>query len=254
MKKLILFLFLICPAIAVQAQSSGVLQLFACKLDPGKTGDNVWSVLEMTRANLDRSAPDYDPGFGIFVWTPFRQATGYDYIWGIVNTDLESMAAGAKSYVESGNAAIMGPRFANLGSCDSSVVFYDQLTQGELGSGEDRIPDAAVETFSCNFRGDADMEDVEKASEYWLEQIGNLDSPDMAKYRASLLMPFRGGTGAADFGWVGNYPDWATFARASTAYVESKEGQAADARFDRVSRCQSALWNGYWVVEPQEMP
>ncbi len=254
MKRIWLILLFICPGFTAHAQeASGVLQLFACKLAPGKTGENVWSVLEMVRANVDRSAPDYDPAFGVFVWTPFRQATGYDYIWGIANANLEGMAAGATNYVESGNAALMGPRFAALGECEASVAFVDQLTQGELGSGEDRVPDAAVETFSCTMRDGTDMDDVVAASRFWQQQMGKIESADLAKYRGSLVRPFRGGTGEADFGWIGSYPDWMSFARGTDAYYGSKEGQAADARFAQISRCRSALWNGYWVVEPRQL-
>ncbi len=235
-------------------EASGVLQLFACNLAPGKTYENVWSTLEMTRQNVDRSAPGYDPGFGIFIWTPFRQATGYDYIWGILNTELGVMAAGARNYVESGNAALMGPRYAALGSCDATVVFFDQLTQGEVGSGEDRVADAAVETFSCTLREGSDLDDVIEASAFWQKQVEKINSPALNRYRGSLLRLFRGGTGEADFGWVGNYPDWESFAQGFDDYIGSKEGQAADARFNAVSRCRSALWNGYWIIEPAELP
>ena len=85
MKKLILTA-LLCGAgtVASAQEASGVLQLFSCNLAPGKTFENVWSTLEMTRQNVDRSAPDYDPGFGIFIWAPFRQGTGYALV-GIID-------------------------------------------------------------------------------------------------------------------------------------------------------------------------
>jgi hypothetical protein len=53
-----------------------------------------------------------------------------------------------------------------------------------------------------------------------------------------------------DFGWIGAYPDMQSYGRGETAYMNSKEGQAAEARFGKVSSCRSALWTGYWVLAP----
>ena len=69
---------------------------------------------------------------------------------------------------------------------------------------------------------------------------------------ATIWTPYRGGPGTADFYWIGTYPDLATWVQGETDYVTSKEGAAADARFNDMSQCNSSLWAGYWVYAPKD--
>ena len=134
MRKLLIALILCLGAGSAFAQQ-GVLQIFACKLAEGKTAENVWSTLEMLASRAKMNRADLEPGFGIFLWTSYRGYSDYDYIFGVTATDLASMAEASNTYVASGNAALMGPRFADLGRCDSSIVFTEQLSEGEVGLG-----------------------------------------------------------------------------------------------------------------------
>jgi len=250
MKKLLLG-SLLCVLTSVATAQESVLQLFACNLNEGKTMENVWSTLETMRGLSGNNQELTDPGFGVFLWTPFRGSLGFDYIWGITNSDLNEMAAGYKGFVESGNAMVMGPRFGALASCTSSISLTEQTRAGSVGTGEDRLPDAMVETHSCQLRTGSDMEDVEKAVEYWQEQFEEIESAALGTYEGFLVRPFRGMREGLDFAWIGTYPDLTTFMQGATDYYGSKEGQAADARFQKTSKCQTAMWNGYWVVVPE---
>jgi len=42
-----------------------------------------------------------------------------------------------------------------------------------------------------------------------------------------------------------------SFGRGMRDYMNAKEGQAADARFEKISTCRSGLWQGYWLLYPQ---
>jgi hypothetical protein len=251
MKKILIAVLLTISAGAATAQEA-VLQLFSCNLNEGKTQANVWTTLEML-AGMAAEAPEQDPGFGIFLWLPHRGALGYDFIWGVTGTDLNSMAQGSTGYVESGNAAMMAPRFADLGSCNSSINFTRQLRSGVVGTTDDRMPDAFVETFSCAYRDGADSDDLDDAVEFWNKQMDDMASPAQSTYEAFLVTPFRGMRAGVEFGWIGTYPDLITFAQGSTEYLASKGGRAADERFDKMSRCQNATWTGYWVLTPQNV-
>ncbi|MCZ6460402.1 MAG: hypothetical protein O6766_13700 [Gammaproteobacteria bacterium] len=248
MKKIIagtLLSFLVCT---VQAQETDVLQLFACNFAEGKNVENLWETID-TLKSLDSGAAS-DEAAGSFIWLPFRSGMGYDYIWGILNSDLKSMARGEEAFVSSGNARIMGPRFAALGDCISSINLTEPIKTGVIGTGEDRNSDAVVETFTCNHINGADMDDVRKATDFWKTQIDKMGSAAFESYDAVLMLPFRGGSGDWDWAWIGASPNLMNFAETSEDYLASAGGAAADARFAAISRCKSALWQGYWINTP----
>jgi hypothetical protein len=250
MKKLLIALILCVGAGTAYAQQ-GVLQIFACNAAEGKNADNVWSTLETLASLAKANREELEPGFGIFLWTRYRGYSAYDFIFGVTNSDLASMAETSNTYVTSGNAAFMGPRFEDLGDCDSSIVFTEQLAEGVVGTGDDdRQLDAFVETFTCSINEGSDMDDVRSAAKFWQEQIAKIDSPELNKYEAFLLTPFRGTRPGLDFAWLGTSPDLTSMAAGATAYYGSKEGQAADERLQKVSTCQNALWAGYWLLTP----
>jgi hypothetical protein len=257
MKKFLLPILLIAiasPAAFADSHESNtsVLNLFTCNLNPGMDRADVFDTLEALR---DGAAPPAqpDPGFGTFVWFPLRGATGYDYVWGVLASDLAAWGSGLQNYMATPHAAAMGPRFNALGDCSSVIVNTEQVKAGKIGLGQDRELDAIVETFSCSFAPGKDMDDMMSATTYWQGQMEKIDSTVMDSYEAFVLNVFRGGTGEYEFGWIGTYPDLATFGQGSMDYYGSKAGQAADARFADVGKCRSALWTGYWITTPQNL-
>ena len=254
MKKLFVITMLgICSAFSVQAQEQQVVQLFACTLQDGKTIDDVWSLVDNFRVGIS-SLENTDEGSGSFLWTSFRGATPYDYILGFTNSSLNDMVAGLDSYYSSGVGAPLDAQFAATGDCMSVISFSEQIRNGTIGNTGDRELDAVVELFACTINEGSDMGDIDDATEYWLEQVSDLDSEATNQYEAYIWTPYRGGTGQADFLWVGNYPDLATWAQGETDYNSSKQGQNAEARFAKVSTCNSSLWMGYWIIPPTGGP
>jgi hypothetical protein len=230
-----------------------VVQLFACELQDGKTMENVWALADSFREGM-ASLESSDEGAGAFLWTSFRGATPYDYIMGFTNSSLVDMTAGLSSYYSSGIGAGLDAQFQATGNCISGIMFSEQIKNGVIGNTGDRQPDAMVEAFGCTLNKGADMDDVEDAAEYFVEQVEDLNSEATNTYEAYLWTPYRGGTGQIDFMWVGNYADPTTWAQGETDYYESKQGQAADARFNKISTCGSSLWTGYWITPPAGGP
>lgn len=238
---------------AAATQASQVVQAFACTLNDGKSIDNVWALTDAYIANwskLDQS----DEGAGAFLWTPFRGASDYDYIIGFTNSSLNDMVTGLASYYDSGVGAPLDAQFAETGDCISAIMMSDQIKNGTIGNTADRELDAVVELFACTIDKGSDMDDIEAAERYWRDQVADLGSEATNKFEAYRWVPYRGGTGQADFLWVGNYPDFATWAEGETVYQGSKQGKAADARLEKVSTCTSSMWMGYWVVPPPGGP
>lgn len=242
-----------CAATAVQAQESLPIQLFACELNEGKNMANVMALAESYRTAWP-ALNIQDEGSGAFVWTSFREGSPYDYIMGFINSSLTEMVSGLQSYYGSGLGAGLDAQFQETGDCISAIVFSEQIKDGTIGQTNDDQPDAVVETFSCNINDGSDMDDVMAAEEYWRGRVEDLDSAAINQFEAYRWTPYRGGTGQADFMWVGNYPDMDTWARGETDWMGSSQGQAADARIERVSTCTTGLWTGYWIIAPTSGP
>jgi hypothetical protein len=252
MNKLIILLattlfFVSGNALAQEAQAPGIVQLFLCKLKPGNGAANVWDLMETLAAR----SGDRPPGFSLFLWTPLRGYSPYDYVFGVTSTDLTEMVQGLEGYLSSGNAEFMDPRFAAVNErCDSTITTAERVKAGALGNTGDRKPDAVVETFVCRINAGSTMADVDATVDMWKTEVAKLGSQALGSYEATVLKPFRGSNGEVDFAWVGASPDLATWARGGMDYYNSKGGQAVDARFQKVSRCRNSVWTGYWIVPP----
>lgn len=226
-----------------------VAQVFACTLADGQTGDNAWALMDALRDNV---GDDVEPEFGMFVWVPYRGPTDYDFVFGVITRDLNSMAEGSMAYAGSSGAAAIGQRFQTLESCDSAIMMSEQITEGRIGmTGGDREVDAVVETFSCRFHEGSSRSDFDAAVEFWRSQVDEVGSSALDDYQAYLWTPFRGSTGETDIIWIGNSPDLTTWAQGASDYAGSEAGRAADARFAEVASCGNQLWMGYWIVAPE---
>ncbi len=113
---------------------------------------------------------------------------------------------------------------------------------------------AVTEVFRCDFTGNNDAEDLDSAVSYWQSQLEKIDSPDLKNYFAAVLMPIRSNN-TADFYWLGATQNLNAWARGNAAYMASDAGQAADARFQKISTCVSNLFfseNIYQGTPPGE--
>jgi hypothetical protein len=228
-----------------------VVQIFGCTLNEGQTADNVWGMMDALARNSAVTG-NPDPAGGLFLWIPFRGATEYDFAFGVLSSDLNSMAAGSTAYAASAGAPEIAARIGAMGDCDSAIMMSDQISEGKIGmTAGDRIPDAVVETFSCDINDGSDMDDWDSAVKFYQAQVKKINSAGLNQYQAYQWTPFRGGTGA-DVVWVGNSPDLTTWAQGETDYANSAAGAAADERFADVSTCTNNLWMGYWLVVPEE--
>jgi hypothetical protein len=244
-------IFLASTAQAADASPAGVVQVFGCHLQEGKTADNIWGLMDALAAPGDGAGPS-DPAFGLFVWAPYRGATEYDFVFGVLNSDLEAMAEGSTTYAGSDKGRADNRIWADtVSGCDSAIMASTQLADGSIGMEADRSVDAVVETFSCTINDGSDMDDVDGALTYWQNQLAKIDSPALDDYEAFKWTPIRGGTGS-DLVFVGNSPSLQSWASGTSAYDASSEGQAADERFFKHTSCSNQLWMGYWVVVPEQ--
>ena len=100
---------------------------------------------------------------------------------------------------------------------------------------------AVIESFRCDYASGKDAGDLDSAVSYWQAQMEKIDSADLKNYFAAVITPLRSNDDA-DFYWLGAYANLNAFSRGSVAYMASDEGQAADARFEKMSTCVSNLY------------
>ena len=102
-----------------------------------------------------------------------------------------------------------------------------------------------TETFTCEFTEGKNADDLFAAADFWAKQVAKINSKEMDAYFGAVLLPFRATVPTAgydDWAWIGNWPSLDAMGKGLTDYLNSKEGQAADARWDEMSDCRSNLW------------
>ncbi len=256
MKKLascivVLVSFGISTASADNHLTTGVVQAFGCSLNDGRTMADARSVLgELAQNAAANENPD--PRFGLFAWRPLRGGTDFDFVFGALNVDVKTAAAGIEAFEASPEGQALRDRFDATADCVSGIFESEQIADGTIGmTGGDATLDAIVETFSCQINDGSDMADVDAAVKYWQAQVAKIESQALDAYEAYVWKPIRGGTGA-DLIWVGNAASMEAWAAGLADYNGSAAGQAADARFFKHSTCTSNLYQGYWLVAPKE--
>lgn len=230
--------------------SNGIVQVFGCTLQDGRTMLDAREVLRDLAANA-QEAENTDPQWGMFVWTPVRGTSEADFIMGVINSDLRAMSSGLSAFAGSEAGQALTQRMQAMANCGSAIMTSEQIADGAIGMTADANPDALVETFSCSIRSGSDAGDIDKAVAYWQTQMETIESESLANYDAYLWRPIRGSFGS-DFHWVGNSPSLTAWGDGLQAYMESEGGQKAQARFDQHSTCTSNLWAGYWLVVPEQ--
>ena len=230
--------------------TTGVAQVFGCTLHEGRTMLDAREILRDLAANATAN-PSPDPRWGIFVWLPMRGTSEADFILGVLNSDLRTMSAGAAAVAQSEAGQAITRRMQATADCGSAIMSSEQIADGAIGMTADTEVDAIIETFACDINSGSDMDDVDKAVAYWQSQYPAIGSEALESYEAYLWRPIRGGFGN-DFYWIGNSPNLENWGNGLQDYLDSEQGQKAQARFDEHSSCTSNMWAGYWLVVPKE--
>lgn len=97
---------------------------------------------------------------------------------------------------------------------------------------------AVVESFGCTLKQGKTLADFDKATAAWQSDMDKIPGGD--EYFAVTLVPLRANTNV-DIVWLGSYPDLNSWSKNTAAYLASAEGQASDARFDKVANCETGL-------------
>jgi len=230
--------------------TSGIVQVFGCSLNDGRSMLDAREILRDLAANAAASE-NSDPRFGMFVWLPVRGASDADFVFGVLNSDLRTMAAGSAAFAATEFGQDLQERMRSTADCESGIMASNQIADGNIGMTADTEIDAIVETFRCDIRDGSDAGDINAAIKNWQNGLESIESEALDNYDAYVWWPIRGGPGN-DFYWVGNAPSMEAWGNGLQDYMDSEAGQKAQTRFDAHSRCVSNLWAGYWLYAPEE--
>lgn len=95
---------------------------------------------------------------------------------------------------------------------------------------------AVVEGFGCNFLDGKDINDLDKAIDYYTARRSKVDSPELQKMGSVVWIPYRGNI-AVDFVWINNNITLNGWGKSNLAFESSKEGQTMQQKFDEVADC-----------------
>ena len=130
----------------------------------------------------------------------------------------------------------------------NSALFILCLMTGQIAAA-DTPP--VIDTFRCNYTAGKGAGDLTNAISFWNQQMDKLESEAMKQYSAWLITPVRSSL-PYDFYWLGVSPNFTNWTQGNTDYAMSKEGQAAEERFAKMSRCTSAAWTPEQIFGPTE--
>jgi hypothetical protein len=102
---------------------------------------------------------------------------------------------------------------------------------------------AGIQTvYMCSLNEGASYEQLMKFEKTYVAELKKLKGADNFSVRVTTPIAAQAAIGK-DFFWVGEVPDWDSYALMANAYETSKSAQKAGAEFMKIARCSStSMW------------
>jgi hypothetical protein len=241
MKRLISIAIISCCAGSAFAADTPVIEAFGCKLTEGKTMADFDRAAAAWAAQAD-ALPENRNYFAAIL-QPFRGFTQYDVVWIGSNPSVSDWAlanaAGMASASEQAALAALG----ETATCESSMFMETALFEGLKDEPGDN--DALLESYACNLNPGKTRMDAEAMEATFLAATKAVN-PGFSTYRWTPFV----GRSTYQVVYLTVNDDFNAFAAATSAFNNSKEGQASNAAAAATFRCDSALWLGRVLHQP----
>jgi hypothetical protein len=238
---------LVMAPLASAADAPMVREIYSCNFNDGKDMDDLMSARDYYLNQMEKA--DQEPATA-FVWTPFKAATSFDFLWANNNDNLMDYARRGDAFNASAEGQASMERFNSVATCTSSLAVRRQMFQAE-GELNDGSGGAVIQTFACDYRRGHGPDDLEDLVNHVSEVVGSVDIADGALGFVSVP-----GVGAsansADLYFYNVNGSLEKWAARSEAFQAAPGTPALMRHLQTVVDCGSALFTGQRVVPPLE--
>jgi hypothetical protein len=247
----LLFVALFVTGFATNAQAADapiVREIYTCNFNDGKDLDDLMAARDFYLKQMDKAGQQPSEAF---VWTPYKAAVEFDFLWANNSADLVAFGRTADAFNNSVEGQASMDRFNQVATCTSSLAMRRQFFQapGEF-SGDPASPQI-IGAAACDLQRGTTQEDIDDLLRHLGDVLGTLNRQD--GFVAFASQPTTGaGPNTRDlylYGVQGTVEDWAA---RSIAIQASAGGPSLSRHFNNVVDCDQALFFGQRVVPKAE--
>lgn len=234
-------------ALAQAASPEIVREIFTCGFKDGKNMSDLMAARDFYVKQMQKAGM---PLRNAFLWTPFKAAVDFDFLWAVDYPDMMTFAKESDAYLESAEGRAADERFTTVATCTSLLATRREFfaAGGEVNLDPGR--GAVINAGACNYRrghGEDDLDDLVGHLGAVMTDAGLADG----SFGYVSVPAIGGGPQTSDFYVYGLHPNleaWAARGRAMNA----AEGIGALRRhFRTIAQCRTGLFFGRQVVPAQ---
>lgn len=224
------------------AAGTPIVEVFGCTLREGRT-----------MADFDRAATAWanqadklpaNASYFAAVLKPYFGATDYDVVWIGSNPNMDDWAKAGVAGMASASEQAAQAGFDAVVSCKTALFAETTLYEGLKDEPGD--VDAIVESFVCSLKPGKTLKDIDAKDAADIAASKALKLSTYSSYRWSPLYD----RAAVQVAYLIVNDDLDAFAKGFDVWMNSKEGQAANAAATSALSCDSALWLGHVLHQP----
>lgn len=235
-------------ASALAAEPPIIRETFTCNFNQGQDMDDLMAARDFYLNQMEKLGMDPRQHF---VWTPYKVAVDFDFLWAVNFPDLVTFGRESDRYLASAEGRAAEERFDRVATCSSSLSQRWQVYQGPGEFSGDPGSPGVIGTFACNYRHGHGPDDLGDFMNHAADVVGSVDRED--GYVAFAAVPMAGaGPNTRDvyfYGVQGTLEDWA---ERSVAIQTSEGGASLRRHLDTLFDCSSGLFFAQRVIPKPE--
>lgn len=182
-----------------------------------------------------------------FLWTPIKTNGESDFVWFNQWENLNAWGNWNQNYYRDRTYNELMENFTDMSKCGSGIMHHVPIWQG--GEFQVTTGPATVVAYTCNFLPGGTMAEVNAAAGHLSQVLMSLGNHQ--NFNVFMHVPLVNNTGRDVF-IFGVYPSISEYAQGVSILQNSSEYAAVVAHFQSQVRCDTSLWDGQMVIQPQE--
>jgi len=242
-----LFILALIPlsATAQAATPTMVREIYTCNFNDGKGMSDLMAARDFYLKQMEKAGIKPSQAF---VWTPYKAAVNFDFLWANNFPDMMTWAREADRYDKSAEGQAADARFATVATCQASLANRRQFFQAEGELNVDQNRGAILNAGACSYRRGHGPDDLDDLLNHVAAVMGSTGLKD--GFIAYASVPSMGtGDATRDFYLYGVQSDLESFAARSAAMNAAPGMDSLRRHFQTIARCDTAMFLGRQVVE-----